>query len=182
MTYNNYLPPDEDNKLTSGIYRVSFEIKVESQDDLSLSDITHDLTEGLVRGFGDGFINKVAALNIQKVTPTKETKAIKVGDHVRLVSAVEVTANIYNDDGYLFIGKPNDISEKVTSKEVSIQVTAGCMGYVNKINKDGSLEVADIDKPYINEKWQELGIDSVNIDLITVKAEQIEKFDSEEGK
>ena len=181
MTYNNYLPPDED-KLTSGIYKVSFEIKVESQDDLSLSDVTHDLTEGLVRGFGDGFINKVAALNIEKVTPTKENKTIKVGDRVRLVNEIEVSAMIYNDDGYLFVGKPNDISEKVTSTEVNIQVSAGSTGYVNKIHKDGSLEVADLDKPYVNQKWEEMGIDAVNIDLITVKAEQIEKFDSEEGK
>jgi|SRR5690348_15030092 len=179
MTYNNYLPPDEENKLTSGIYKISFEIQVESQDDLSLSDITHDLTEGLARGFGDGFINKVAALNIEKVTSAKESKTLKVGDHVRLVSEVNVTADIYHDDGYMFVGTPTEISEKVTSKQVEMKITAGSMGYVNKINKDGSLEVADLDKPYVNQKWEELGIDAVNIDLITVKAEQVEKIDTE---
>lgn len=181
MTYNNYLPPDED-KLKTGIYKVSFEIKVESQDGLTLSDITYDLTEGLVRGFGDGFINKVAALNIQPLEIVKETKTIKIGDHVRLVSDVNLTADIYSDDGYLFIGTPSEISEKLTSKQVELNLTAGCIGYVNKINKDGSLEVADLDKPYVNDKWEELGIDAVNIDLITVKAEQVEKLDSEEGK
>lgn len=182
MTYNNYLPPDEENKLKSGIYRVSFEIQVESQDELSLSDITQDLTEGLVRGFGDGFINKVAALNIEKLEPAKEGKAIKVGDHVRLIGEVNITADVYHDDGYTFIGIPTEISEKVTSQQVDLKITAGSIGYVNKINKDGSLEVADLDRPYVNEKWEELGIGAVNIDLITVKAEQVEKIDAEEGK
>jgi len=182
MTQYNYLPSDDENKLTSGIYRVSFEMKVESQDDLSLSDVTQDLTEGLVRGFGDGFINKVAALNIEKVETTKETKTLKVGDRVKLVGDVSITTDIYGDDGYLFVGQPNEISEKLTSKQVEMQLIAGSVGYINKIHKDGSLELADLDKPYVNEKWEEFGIDAVNIDLITVKAEQVEKFDSEGDK
>ena len=179
MTYNNYLPPDED-KLKSGIYKVSFEIKVESQDELSLSDITYDLTEGLVRGFGDNFIGKVAALNIEPLEIKKESPVIGVGDRVRLVGEIEIKADVYSDDGYLFIGNPNEISEKMTHEPADIKLSAGCTGYVNKINKDGSLEVADLDKPYVNQKWEEIGIDAVNVDLITVKAEQVEKL--EEGK
>jgi hypothetical protein len=179
MTYNNYLPPDED-KLT-GIYKVSFEIKVESQDDLSLSDVTQALTEGFERGFGDGFINKVADLSIEKITK-KAQRTLKVGDKIKLVSDVNLNTEIYSDDGYIFVGSPNEISEKMTTEKVSVQVVAGSTGFVNRIHKDGSLEIVDIDKPYVNPSWEEIGIEAVNIDLITVNAEQIEKIDSEEVK
>jgi hypothetical protein len=179
MTYN-YLPP-EDEKLI-GVYKVSFEIKVESQDELSLSDITHDLTEGFQRGFSDGFVNKVAALHIEKISKAVVKKAVKIGDKIRLISDVNLTAEIYSDDGYVFIGNPNEISEKMTSEKVSVKVEAGSTGWVNKIHKDGSLEIADIDKPYVNPLWIEIGIDAVNVDLITVNAEQVEKIDSEEVK
>jgi len=181
MTYNNYLPPEEDNKLV-GVYKVSFEIKVESQDELSLSDLTQDLAEGLERGFGEGYVNKVAALRVEKITKQSAKDSVKIGDRIRLVSDVKVTAEIYEDDGYVFIGNPNEISQKITSDKVEIQITAGSTGYVNKINKDGSLEVADLDKPYVNEAWAEYGLDTVNVDLITVVAEQVEKIDTDEVK
>jgi len=180
MTYNNYLPPEE-AKLT-GIFKVSFEIKVESQDELSLSDVTQALTEGFERGFGEGFVNKVADLSIEKVTKNSRQAVLKVGDKVRLTGSVALEADIYSDDGYVFIGTPNEISEKVTSEKVNIQIEAGCTGYVNSIHKDGSLEVADLDKPYVNSAWADIGLEAVNIDLITVKADQIEKIDSEEVK
>jgi hypothetical protein len=179
MTYNNYLP-SEDEKLV-GIYKISFEIQVESQDELSLSDITQDLTEGFQRGFADGFVNKVAALSIEKISK-KAKETVKVGDKIRLVSEVTLSADVYSDDGYMFIGNPNEISEKMTSEPASIQIQAGSIGYVNGIHKDGSLEIADLDKPYVNEAWLEIGIDAVNIDLITVNAEQIEKIDTYEVK
>ena len=182
MSPYNYLPPEEDNKLV-GIYKVSFEIQVESQDELSLSDLTQDLTEGLVRGFGDGVVNKVAALSVEKISKQSPKEAVKIGDRVRLVSEVKVTADIYEDDGYVFIGKPTEeISQKLTAEQVVINITAGSTGYINKINKDGSLEVADLDKPYVNEKWAELGMDAVNVDLITVAADQVEKIDLDEVK
>lgn len=179
MTYN-YIPPEED-KLT-GVYKVSFEIKVESQDELSLSDVTQALTEGFERGFGEGFVNKVADLNIEKVTKNSKQSVLKIGDRIKLASAVTLEADIYSDDGYIFIGNPNEISEKVTSQKVSIQIEAGCTGYINSIHKDGSLEIADIDKPYVNDAWADVGLEAVNIDLITVTAEQIEKIDTDEVK
>jgi hypothetical protein len=178
MTYNNYLPP-EDDKL-AGIYKVSFEIKVESQDELSLSDVTQALTEGFERGFGDGFVNKVADLSIARISKTSKQAALKIGDKIKLTSDINVEADVYSDDGYVFIGNPSEISEKLTSTPFDIEVKAGSMGFVNKINKDGSLEVADLDKPYVNDSWIELGINAVNIDLIIVKADQIEKIDAEE--
>jgi len=179
MTYNNYLPPEE-GKLTTGVYKVSFEIHVESHDELSLSDITHDLSEGFERGFGEGFVNKVAELHIEQLTKKAIVKAVKIGDRVRLANDVSVTVDVYHDDGYTFIGKPNELSEKVTAAQV-ITLTAGLIGFVNKLNKDGSLEIADLDKPYVNETWADLGIDAVNVDLITVQAEHVEKIDAEES-
>jgi len=181
MTYNNYLPPEEDNKLV-GVYKVSFEIKVESQDELSLSDLTQDLTEGFQRGFADGFVNKVAALKVEKISKETAKNSVKIGDRIRLVNDVKVTAEIYEDDGYVFIGNPNEISQKITADKVEIEITAGSIGFVNKINKDGSLEIADLDKPYTNEAWADLGLDAVNVDLITVVAEQVEKIDADEVK
>ena len=180
MSPYNYLPPDED-KLKTGVYKVSFEIKVESQDELSISDITQDLTEGFERGFGEGFINRVASLNIEKMVKKAELVALKVGDKIKLTSDIQIKANIYNDDGYIYIGSKQEISETV-AEDAELKIHAGSTGFVNKINKDGSLEVADLDKPYVNETWTELGIDAVNIDLITVKAEQVEKIDSDEVK
>ena len=183
MPQYNYLPNDElhDESKLNGIFKVSFEIKVESQDELSLSDVTQALTEGFERGFADGFVNKVASLSIEKISK-REKEAIKIGDKIKLISDVTLEAEIYSDDGYLFIGNPNEISEKLLNEKINVQVKAGCIGYVNGIHKDGSLEIADIDKPYVNEAWVEIGIDAVNIDLITVNAEQVEKIDSEEVK
>ena len=182
MTYNNYLPPEElDNSKLNGIFKVSFEIKVESQDELSLSDVTQSLIEGFERGFGEGFVDKVAELSVEKITK-KAVKVLKVGDKVQLTSDLDLMTEIYSDDGYVFVGNKNEISESVTTEPVSVKVAAGSIGYINRINKDGSLEVADLDKPYVNSLWQEIGLDSVNIDLITVNAEQLERIDSEEVK
>ncbi len=181
MTYNDYLPSD-DEKLV-GTYKVSFEIHVESQDELSLSDLTHDLSEGFERGFGDGFVNKVAALSIEKLSKKSTKTALKIGDKIRLIGEATVSADIYIDDGYVFVGNPNEISEKLTSETVNINVSAGSTGWVNKINKDGSLEIADLDTSYVNAALADLGVDTaISIDLITVKAELIEKIDSEEVK
>jgi hypothetical protein len=181
MPEYNYLPPEEDHKLV-GIYKVSFEIKVESQDELSLSDLTQDLTEGFHRGFADGFVNKVASLQVEKLVNQEIKEAIRVGDRIRLVSDVKLDADVYHDDGYVFIGVPSEISEKITAEKVVVQITAGNVGYVNKVNKDGSIEVADLEKPYVNEAWKEIGVDAVNVDLITVLAEQVEKIEADEGK
>jgi hypothetical protein len=180
MSQYNYLPSDElDDSKLNGIYRVSFEIQVKSEDALSLSDVTQALTEGFQRGFGADFVEKVAELSVEKITK-KAVKVLKIGDKVYLKENLKMKANIYNDDGYLFVGQPTEISETVTSEETIIDIEAGSIGYVNKINKDGSFEVADLDRPVT--KYTDAGIDSVNIDLVTVSAEQVEKIDSEEVK
>ena len=181
MTYN-YIPSDElDDSKLNGIYRVSFEVKVTSDEDLSLSDVTQSLTEGFERGFGSGFSEKVAELSVEKITK-KAVKVLKVGDKVQVKSDLNLMTEIYSDDGYVFVGSKNEISESVTTEPVNVKVVAGSIGFINRINKDGSLEVADLDKPYVNSLWQEIGLDSVNIDLITINADQIEKIDSEEVK
>lgn len=171
MTYN-YLPEDErfDDSKLNGIYRVSFEVQVGSQDELTLSDVTQALTEGFERGFGDGFVEKVAELSVEKITK-KAVKVLKVGDKVLLKENIQLKGNIYNDDGYIFVGnKSEDISE-IVGENVDLNIEAGSIGYINKIS-GSTIEVVDLDKP----------VEDVNIDLITVNAEQIEKIDSEEVK
>lgn len=180
MTYNNYLPPDElnDDSKLNGIFKVSFEVKISSDDELSLSDVTQSLTEGLQRGFGEDFVNKVAKLSVEKINK-KAQKVLKVGDKVLIKENLQVKANIYSDDGYHFVGQPTEISEVVTSEEVTIDIEAGSIGYINKI-ADNKVEIADLDRPIT--KYADAGIDSINVDLITVNAEQLEKIDSEEVK
>jgi len=180
MTYN-YLPEDErfDDSKLNGIYRVSFEVKVTSDQDLSLSDVTQSLTEGFDRGFGEGFVEKVADLSIEKITK-KAVKALKVGDTVLIKEPIKITASIYSDDGYIFVGHRNEISE-IVSENVDFELEAGSIGYVNKI-ANGVVEVADLDKPLTSFYQCGDGMDAINVDLISVKAEQLEKIDSEEVK
>jgi hypothetical protein len=176
MTQYNYLPPEEE-KLT-GIYRVSFEIQLGSQDDLALSDVVQALTEGFGNGFGEDFVtSKVADLSIEKITK-KAVKVLKVGDTVLIKEPIKIKANIYSDDGYIFAGVKNEISE-IVGENIDLNIEAGSIGYVNKIAGD-KIEVVDLDKPIIS--FQEIGLDAVNVDLITVHAEQLEKIDSEEVK
>jgi len=181
MTYNNYLPPDElnDSKL-DGIFKVSFEIKVESQDELSLSDVTQALTEGFQRGFGEKFVDKVAELSVEKIIKKSEKapKVLKVGDTVRIKESIKLVADIYEDDGYIFVGPKSEISE-VLDIDAVLMTVAGSVGLVNKIGKDGQVEVANLDIPI--DSWRMDG-DPISVDLITVNAEQLEKIDSEEVK
>jgi len=171
MTYNNYLPEDErhDDSKLNGIYRVSFEVKVSSDDELSLSDVTQALTEGFDRGFGAGFVDKVAELSVEKIIK-KAVKVLKVGDRVLVKENLQIKANIYNDDGYLFVGQKNDISE-VAGENIDLKIEAGSIGFINKI-ANGIVEVVDLDR----------SVEDVNIDLISVNAEQLEKIDFEEVK
>lgn len=181
MVYkNNYLPEDElhDDSKLNGIYRVSFEVKVSSDDELSLSDVTQSLTEGFQRGFGEGFVDKVAELSVEKIIKKAVKKVLKVGDTVLVKESIKIKANIYNDDGYVFVGLKNEISE-VVGENVDLNIEAGSIGYINKIT-NGKVEVADLDR--VIEKYAEIGLDVVNVDLITVDENQIEKIDSEEVK
>jgi hypothetical protein len=176
MSYKDYLPHEE-NKLV-GIYKVSFEIQVGSDDELALSDVAQALTEGLGKGFGETFVEKVAELSVEKITK-KAVKTLKIGDTVLIKEPVQVKSMIFNDDGYYFVGIQNEISD-IVGENIDLTIESGSIGYVNAINKNGSIEVADLDRPIT--KFAGIGIDAVNVDLITVKAEQLEKIDSEEVK
>jgi hypothetical protein len=180
MTYNNYLPDEEryDDSKLKGIYRVSFEIQVESEDDLSISDVAQALTEG----FGEKLVDKVAELSVEKITKksVKVPKILKIGDMVLIKNKIQLKANIYSDDGYFFIGKGSDISDLI-AKDVEINIEAGSTGYVNKIS-GVEVEVANLDRPLTNLYQGGDGLDAINVDLITVNANQIEKIESEEVK
>jgi hypothetical protein len=168
MSYNDYFPPEQE-KLT-GIFKVSFEIQLGDQDELTLSDVAQALTEGFGKGFGEDFVtSKVADLSIEKIIK-KAVRVLKVGDTVVLKENIQLKANIYSDDGYLFTGNKNEISELI-EENVDLTIVAGSIGFVNKI-ANGIIEIVDLDRP----------VENINVDLISVKAEQLEKIDSEEVK
>lgn len=161
-------------KLT-GIYKVSFNIELDSQDELALSDLSFLLTEGV----GEALASKVSHLSVQKVEKTgnQEPKVLKVGDKVQLKSTITLTASIYEDDGYFFVGTPTEISNEVVKQQIVLE--AGSIGYVNKV--DGStIEIIDLDcvASIPLDNYSEVA----SIDLITANVEQLEKIDSEEGK
>jgi hypothetical protein len=166
----------KDENLT-GIYKISFNIEIESQDELALSDLSFLLTEGV----GEALAAKVSYLAVEKVEKTGhiEPKVFKIGDKVQLRDSLTIKANIYSDDGYHFIGQPSDISEIVTEEPISLDIEAGSIGYVNSI-LNGKIEITDLDRPITS--YQAIGIEAVNVDLITVDAEQLEKLDSNEVK
>jgi len=103
---------------------------------------------------------------------------LKVGDTVRIKESIRLVADIYEDDGYIFVGPKSDISE-ILDTDAVLMTVAGSIGLVNKICKDGQVEVANLDIPIDN--WRMDG-DPISVDLITVNADQIEKIDSEEVK
>lgn len=159
-----------------GVYRVSFSLEVGSQDHLSLSDIAQCLTEGL----GEALASKVSKLDIKKINRAGKGNAslMRVGDKVRLVSDISVVASFYDDDGYLFIGKPSDISNKIGEKEITL--CAGSVGFVNKI-VDDQIELIDMDRSItasftVDDVGTEVE-DIVNVDFILLKAEQLEKIE-----
>jgi hypothetical protein len=139
------------------------------------------VAQSLLEGFGEGLLESVSHLSVEKIEKhgQSEPKVFKVGDKVQLNSTIKIKANIYSDDGYHFIGIPSDISEEVTEVEASIDVEAGSIGFVNSVNGN-VIEIIDLDRPVT--KFAEIGIDYVNVDLITVDAEQLEKIDSDEVK
>ena len=168
-----------EEKPLNGIFRVSFDIEVNSSDQVSLSDVAQSLSEGL----GEGLLERVSHLSVEKIEKhgKSESQILKVGYKVQLRKDIKAKVNIYSDDGYFFAGQKNEISELVV-EEQEITLETGSIGFVNKINKDGSAEIVDLDRPLVNPLWRDAGIDAVNVDLITVNAEQLEKIDSKGGK
>lgn len=165
----------------NGIYRVSFDIEIRDNDSLSQSDLAMLFTEGM----SEGLANKVANLQIERLDKEgKSTKKIKVGDIIRVKENVTIRASFYEDDGYVFVGKPSDISNAIGSKEIVLE--AGSKAYVNQIYKNGEVDLIDVDRSITATlRVDDLGTEiseTVNIDFVTMNAEQIEKVEIEGDK
>lgn len=159
----------------NGIYRVSFDIEIKDTDYLDQSDLAFLFTDGM----SSRLTSKVANLQIEQLDKKGEkvSKTIKVGDRISITENIIVRANFYEDDGYLFVGKPSDISNEVGSKEIVLE--AGCFAYVNQIHKNGEVDLIDLDRPIsatlrVDDMGTEV-TDVANVDFITVDATKIEK-------
>lgn len=163
----------------NGIYRVSFDIEVEAKDALALSDLAQSLTEGIL---SEGLAAKVSHLSLEKIEKHGKAapKQLKIGDMVQLTSDIQIIANVYSDDGYFFIGKTSTISECIAENQTLI-LSAGSYGFVNKVS-NGIAEIIDIDKAIIEAKFEDVGIDAINVDMILLDASLLEKIDAQEGK
>lgn len=161
-------------KLT-GIFKVSFNIEIDSQDELALSDVSFLLAEGV----GEALAAKVSHLSVEKVDKigVHEPKVFKIGDKVQLKDTLIVQASVYEDDGYVFVGVPSEISTEIAQQEIVLE--AGVIGYVNHV--DGT-NIELIDMNCVASVPLEEYVETASIDLITVNAEQLEKIDSEEVK
>lgn len=177
MESNHNLPYGElsgQHKL-NGIYKVSFNIEVESDDELSLSDLAQSLTEG----FGEGLLGKMAHLSFEKLDKTGQSisKILKVGDRVQLTKPISINASVYEDDGYVFVGMPTDISNEIGEQEIILE--AGSIGYVNQIDED-RIEIVDIDLPGVIKTAEYT--EPISVDLISLNIEMVEKIHNEEDK
>lgn len=163
-------------KPLKGILKISFELDLDNANQISVSDVAQSLLEG----FGEEFLERVSNLNVESIEKHGEIESkdlLKIGDMVQLKEDIKISAMIYSDDGYHFIGKPNDISEEVTYEPTILNIEAGSFGYVNQVigNK---VEVIDIDRPIT--KYAGAGIDAVNVDLIIIDSDKLEKIDIQE--
>lgn len=155
----------------NGLYRVSFDIQMTNSDALTISDLAHTLTEGIL---SEELAAKVSHLKMEKIEKHGKTepKILKIGDKVYLKESLTLKASVYEDDGYLFIGKPTSISNEIGEQNITLE--AGSVGYVNRID-GANIELVDVDRAV----KAELGFDPeyeqlANVDLITVNAEQID--------
>lgn len=160
----------------NGQYKVSFTIDIESEDALSTSDLSFLLTEGV----GESLASKLSHLSVEKLDKTGQSKLniFKIGDKIQITKEIKIKASIYEDDGYMFIGQPTDNSNLLGEQEVTIQ--AGSTGYMNK-NRDENMEIIDLDLPVvaslIDVDTDEVINEKINVDLVILSAEMIEKVD-----
>lgn len=159
----------------NGIYRVSFDIEIKDSDYLDQSDLAFLFTDGMSYKLA----NKVANLHIEELGKTgeKASRTIKIGDRIQLTENIVIQANFYEDDGYLFVGQPSDISNEIGTKEIVLE--AGTVAYVNQIHKNGSVDLIDLDRTIsASLRVDDLGTevtDVVNVDFVTIDSSKIEK-------
>ena len=163
-----------------GTFKVSFNIEIEPEDALNLSDLSFMLAEGV----GENLASKVSHLSVEKIDKTGKSnpKIFKIGDKVQILKDIKIKASIYEESGYIFIGQPTESANMIGEQDVTIQ--AGSTGYVNK-NRDENIQIIDLDLPVvaslIDVDTDELIEAKVNVDFITLSSDLVEKVDTEEG-
>ena len=168
-------------KPLSGIYRISFDIELDSTDELSSSDLSFLLTEGV----GEGLASKLSHLSVEKMDKTGKSnpKVFKVGDKVQILENIKIKASIYEDGGYFYIGQSTESANLLGEQEVMI--VSGSYGWVNQ-NKDGKIVLVDLDIPVtaslIDSYTDEVTEEKVNVDFITLSADILEKVNTEGDK
>lgn len=181
MTNQNPLPFDEASgkKILSGPYHVSFDIDISRSDEISISDLIQTISGTLT---DTGLIEKVSKLNVSKQAKndTFPSKNLKVGDTIRISKEIRVTAELFEDEGYYSLGLQTENAKKLGEPEFTIE--EGSSAVINKILDDG-VELIELDRAVSatlqDEETDELFDASVNVDLVRVPKDCIEKIDEE---
>lgn len=169
------LPPHEASgrKPLNGSYKVSFQIEMTAEDQVTLSDLTQALTEG----FGETLIERVADLSVEKLSRSgKIAPSLKTGDLVRLTKNITVTATVLDDEGVYSVGLPTEDSKVVGDYEVVIP--EGSHAVINQIAED-RVEIIELDKEAVvlfkDAETDDVFEDRASVDLISVNLDDVEK-------
>jgi hypothetical protein len=156
-----------------GTYKVSFTINVDSEDDVLASDIGLFLSQGL----GDSLIEKVSAVDVEKIYKTAKVE-LKPGDLVYLNRDVEVKATVVKDNNGIYcVGSLGDtICENYT-----LSFPRGIVAEVNK-TAEGKAELVgfenDVEASFIDSETDEPFNEYVRIDVIAVDLDAVEKLEN----
>lgn len=159
----------------NGTYKVSFNVDVETGDEFSLSD----LAQVISTGFGEGLMDRVSHLKVEKMAK-EGAIPLKAGDTVYLTRTIKVSAQILDDNGYFFVGSSTEDSREMGTQEITL--TEGSTGIVNQV-KDGKVEIIDLDRTsfaeLVDPETNDFFEDAVNIDLIAIDLDAVEKVTEE---
>lgn len=175
MSDNSKLPFSEASgkKCLNGTYKVSFTINVDSEDNILASDFGLFITQG----FGENLVDKVAALDVEKMYKTANVE-LKPGDLIYLNRDIEVRANVVKDNnGILCIGS---LGEPVC-ENYRLVFPRGIVAEVNKV-AEGQAELLSFDNlieaSFINPETDEPFWENIRVDKIAVDLDVIEKIDN----
>lgn len=173
MSDNNKLPFSEASgkKPLHGTYKISFQINIDSEDDVLSSDIGLFLSNGL----GDNLLEKVSNVDVEKIYKTAAVP-LKPGDLVYLNQDINVKATVVKDSSGVFcvgsIGEP-------ICEEYNLSLQKGMIAEVNKV-ADGEVDLIGFDNviesSFINPETNEPFNEYVRLDRIAVNLDVVEKI------
>lgn len=173
MSEENKLPSNEASgtRRLHGIYHVSFDIAISSNDDLTITDVT----QAIASGFSDSpVLSKIADLNI-----TKNLKPVdlKIGDTIMVKEDTSVKVSLFSDSiGNIVAGK--EFPNFKFLGETTLKVTAGSRAVVNKLDNEtvecisfDTVSYAELQDPETDEI-----LDSqIFLDNVTLQNSAVEK-------